>query len=280
MSMSPRSGCEARAAQSFDRANRRYNDGVGNALTRYRAPAGNLAKHAATLKKHQQRVARQVEGSNRQRRTKMKVARTYAHIADCRREHSHRVSESVARQSHVVCSESLHVAGMTRSAKGTKEAPGRNVGQKRGLNRAILDAALGEIDRQRSYKCTRYGHVHVKVDTWFASSKLCSACGVKNEHLALSQRTWTCASCATVHDRDWNAAANIEDEGLRMLAEHAAHGDTTTRPPEVTGKGQCATHRAGAVRASGGGSDGRTTPGTAAVSAHINWAVQTPSGTV
>ena len=232
-----------------------------------------LARHADTLKKHQQRVARQVDGSNRQRKTKRHVARTHARIADCRREHCHRVSEAIARQSHVVCTESLAPAHLSKSAKGTKAAPGTNVAQKRGLNRALLDASLGELDRQIAYKCARDGHVHVKVDRWFASSKLCSACGVKNTTLALSHRTWTCAHCGAVHDRDWNAAENIEDEGLRVLAHPG------TRHPEVTGKGPRAEHRAGAVRAAGGGSKGQPMPGTAAVSARITQTVHAPSGT-
>jgi putative transposase len=49
----------------------------------------------------------------------------------------------------------------------------------------------------------------VVADRWFPSSKLCSACSAKNEFLALSERTWTCASCGTSHDRDVNAARNL-----------------------------------------------------------------------
>ena len=241
-----------------------------------------LARHAATLKKHQQRVARQMQGSNRQRKTKRQAARSHAQIADCRREHSHRVSDDITRQSHVVCTESLSPGNMSRSAKGTKAKPGTNVAQKRGLNRALRDAALGELGRQIAYKCARRARVHVKVDRWFASSKLCSACGTKNETLTLSNRMWNCTHCETVHDRDWNAAGNIEAEGLLILTGESAKVTQQPAPmrhPEVTGKGQRAEYRAGAVRAPGGGSEGQTMPGTAAVSARISRTVHTPSGT-
>jgi putative transposase len=49
----------------------------------------------------------------------------------------------------------------------------------------------------------------VVADRWFASSKLCSVCAVKNEGLKLSQRQWACPSCGTLHDRDRNAAVNL-----------------------------------------------------------------------
>jgi putative transposase len=56
----------------------------------------------------------------------------------------------------------------------------------------------------------------VKVDRWYASSKTYSDCGYVNQTLALSDRTWTCAGCGVLHNRDWNAAINILQEGLRL----------------------------------------------------------------
>ncbi|NYH80986.1 IS605 OrfB family transposase [Actinopolyspora biskrensis] len=105
--------------------------------------------------------------------------------------------------------EDLNVSDMTNSARGTEQQPGRNVKAKAGLNRAVLDAALGEFRRQLEYKTSRAGTTLAVVDRWYPSSKTCSACGYLLEKLSLSTRAWTCPDCGTRHDRDHNAAKNI-----------------------------------------------------------------------
>ncbi|WP_327305999.1 zinc ribbon domain-containing protein [Streptomyces sp. NBC_01298] len=54
------------------------------------------------------------------------------------------------------------------------------------------------------------------MDRFFPSTRRCSACHTKGERLGLSVRSWTCAACGAVHDRDANAAVNLRDEGLRL----------------------------------------------------------------
>jgi putative transposase len=82
-----------------------------------------------------------------------------------------------------------------------------------------LDAAFGELLRQVDYKAQWNSKYFVKVDRFFPSTKLCSACGYKTDDLSLSDREWTCAGCRTHHRRDWNAALNVRAEGLRIVAE-------------------------------------------------------------
>jgi putative transposase len=77
------------------------------------------------------------------------------------------------------------------------------------LSRSIHDTALGEIKRQAEYKGLWYDVPFIQVDRWFPSSKLCSACGYKNNELSLSAREWRCPACETHHDRDINAAQNV-----------------------------------------------------------------------
>jgi transposase len=59
------------------------------------------------------------------------------------------------------------------------------------------------------YKAAIAGSTVIVADRWFASSRVCSACNAKNQTLTLTQRTWTCVSCGTFHDRDLNAARNL-----------------------------------------------------------------------
>ena len=109
------------------------------------------------------------------------------------------------------------MAGMTASAKGDREQPGKQVRQKAGLNRAILDVAFSELARQIEYKAEWYGRTVLKVDRFYPSSKTCSACGHRLDELRLDVREWTCPKCGIEHDRDINAARNILREGLKRL---------------------------------------------------------------
>jgi ribosomal protein L37AE/L43A len=79
----------------------------------------------------------------------------------------------------------------------------------RNLSRAIADVGFFEFRRQVRYKAAMAGSRVLVADSWFPSTKLCSACGAKNGALTLSERIWTCASCGTSQDRDVNAARNL-----------------------------------------------------------------------
>lgn len=94
----------------------------------------------------------------------------------------------------------------------------KNMVKNRRLARVISDAAWGTFIRLVEYKAAWYGRAFVQVDSFFPSSKLCHVCGAKNAMLTLNQREWQCPVCRTIHQRDRNAAKNILEEGLRLLA--------------------------------------------------------------
>ena len=97
--------------------------------------------------------------------------------------------------------EDLHVSSMVKNHK---------------LALSLSDVGLGEFIRQIEYKSAWFGGRMVRVGRFYASSKICSNCGHINKELTLSERTWTWQGCGIFHERDWNAAKNIEQEALRL----------------------------------------------------------------
>lgn len=147
--------------------------------------------------------------SNRYRRQQQRVARIQCRIADARRDTQHKLTDDLTKRFGVVCLEDLNVRGMSKSAKGTAGAPGKNVAQKAGLNRGIANAGFGEIRRQIEYKAHWRGGAVLFADRWAPTSRTCGECGTYQTEFSLKIRTWTCPDCGAVHDRDENAARNI-----------------------------------------------------------------------
>jgi putative transposase len=158
------------------------------------------------------------------------VARLH-HLTALRRATAlHTLTKQLATGWETVALEDLNVAGMTRSARGTVDQPGRNVRQKSGLNRGILDASFAEIRRQLTYKTSWYGSRMVVIDRWAPTSKTCSVCGWRNPSLKLSERTFSCHGCGLAIDRDINAAINIAadaaDNAMWQTAVASGIGET------------------------------------------------------
>lgn len=173
----------------------------------------------------QRALSRAQKGSNRRARIVRQIARHH-HLVALRRESGlHQVSKRLSTGYTLIGLEDLAVAGMTASAAGTIEAPGKNVRQKAGLNRSILDAAFSTLRRQLEYKASWYGSQVQIVDRFFASSQTCSACGARvKTKLDLRVRVFECAACGVRIDRDVNAARNIRAEAVRMYEAQLAPG--------------------------------------------------------
>ena len=180
----------------------------------------HLDRRARNLARYQRQMARKQTGSANRRKATKKVARAHRKVRHARQDFLHRTSTNLVRRADMIAIEDLNVAGMTSSAKGTTDKPGRNVRAKSGLNRRVLDAALGEFRRQLEYKTSRAGKTLIVIDRWYPSSKTCSACGHLLNHLELSVRAWTCPGCGTWHDRDHNAAKNILAAGQAVAGQN------------------------------------------------------------
>ena len=135
------------------------------------------------------------------------LARLQARIARVRRDFAHRLTTRLCRENQALAIEDLNVRGMLANAR---------------LARAIADVGFYEFRRQLTYKSARYGTRIVLADRWYPSSKLCSQCGTRNGQLALGDRTWTCAGCGARHDRDVNAAINLQRLATGALAARTA----------------------------------------------------------
>jgi putative transposase len=107
------------------------------------SPKGLRPKEAGRLLRLQRRLARAARGSNRRKKTRTLIAGLKARDGDRRKDWVEKTSTDLARRFDVVRVENLNVKGMTRSARGTMENPGRNVAQKAGLNRGILKSGWG-----------------------------------------------------------------------------------------------------------------------------------------
>ena len=169
----------------------------------------NLHKAEKQLVRAQRRLSRKVgarkgeKKSQNYEKQRLKVARVHESVANRRKDALHKLSSMLIRENQAVCAENLHVKDMIRNRK---------------LARSIADASWAELCRQLTYKAAWHGREFVQMDSWFPSSQLCSACDYQNEAVRdLSVRIWDCPQCGTRHDRDINAAANIEKKGRMML---------------------------------------------------------------
>lgn len=165
-------------------------------------------------------------------RAQARVARLHADLAERRATTQHALTKRLATHHELVAIEDLNVAGMTSSAKGTIEEPGRNVAAKSGLNKSILDVGFGEIRRQLDYKTRWYGSRLALAGRYAPTSKTCSACGTVRAKLSLAERDYRCTSCGMRMDRDVNAARNILTAGVM---HHDAYGKWESRNADPAG---------------------------------------------
>lgn len=68
------------------------------------------------------------------------------------------------------------------------------------------------------YKAEQEGKIYLEIGRFFPSSHLCNATLLPIPKMDLSVRSFRCPHCNVHHDRDLNAAINIKNEGLRILA--------------------------------------------------------------
>ena len=160
-----------------------------------------LKHYERILKLNQQSLSRKTSKSVRYEKQRIKVARIHEKITNSRMDLIHKTTSALIKQFDTIYLEDLNVKGMMKNHK---------------LSKAISDVAWGTFVQILDYKSKWNDKSIVHIDRFFPSSKTCSKCGWINNKLTLKDREWTCPKCGEKHDRDFNAATNILNEGYRL----------------------------------------------------------------
>ena len=151
------------------------------------------------LSKQQRRLSTKIKGSNGYQRQKLKIAKLHEKIANQRNDFLHKQSRYLVNNYDIITTETLDLETMLQNKVFSKK---------------VTDISYNRFLSFLKYKCEETGKVFHQVNKYYASSKICSNCGVKKKTLPLSQRTYSC-ECGNVINRDVNAAINLAVEGMK-----------------------------------------------------------------
>ena len=159
-------------------------------------------KESNKIKRLQRQLSKKKKGSNNYNKTRVRLAKVYKIINDKKQYYLHSVSNALIEDNQIICMEDLNVKGMVRNHH---------------LAESISEMNFGEFRRMLEYKANWYNRKIVFVNRFYPSSKTCHNCGYIKRDLTLKDRQWICPECGQTIERDYNAALNILDEGLRII---------------------------------------------------------------
>jgi putative transposase len=158
-----------------------------------------LRRAEKKLRRLQRAHSRKQKGSSNKEKSRARLARAHAAVANRRADFCHQASTRIIRENQAVYVEDLCVAGLGRTR----------------LAKSVHDAGWSGFVTMLEYKAARYGRTFARAGRFEPTSQVCSACTARDGPKPLGVRTWTCAACQTVHDRDVNAARNVLALGRR-----------------------------------------------------------------
>lgn len=174
-------------------------------------------KHLENRIKFLQRIlARKVKRSNNYKKVRTKIAKIYRKLMNLRYDWHHKMTTKIAKNHSYIFLENLDVRKMTKSNSGTKDNPGTNVARKTGLNKSILRQGWGIFDSMLTYKTSWYGSKMAKPNPAYTSQK-CQKCKFTHP-LNRDGETFYCRRCKHREHSDVNAAKNILEAGLALIA--------------------------------------------------------------
>ena len=183
-------------------------------------------KYLRKIKRLQRKVSKKKKGSNNKKKAILRLSKVHMKVGNIRKDTIQKMTTSlIESKPKMIVMETLKPKNMSKNHK---------------LAGAILDSAFGMIKQTLKYKCEWNGIHLVQVHQFYASSKFCSECGYKHKDLKLSDREWSCSNCGAEHDRDVNAAKNLQYYGLWMIDKHLEATPTTV---SSTGSYACGDER-------------------------------------
>ena len=161
----------------------------------------NQKKLSSLQKQH----SRKKKGSKNKEKARLRLAKYHQRLTNIKENYLHKIVNTLLNENQVICMEDLNVKGLLKNHK---------------LARSISELSLGRFEIILKYKSVWYDRKLINIDRFFPSSKTCSDCGFINHDLKLSDREWICPDCGIIHDRDLNAAINIEQEGIKTYIKN------------------------------------------------------------
>ena len=175
---------------------------TANGQWEYPNPRG-YAKALKALTRWQRAQARRTPGSRGWWEAQRRIDRAHRRAKGLRDNAHHHISRALVRKYHTLGIETLNVAGMIKAGLQSK---------------ALADAGMSGLLERIRYKAQWYGTLIVEAGQWYPSSKTCSVCGVVNGDLG-REPGWDCADCGSHHDRNENAARNLQKLALLAVGE-------------------------------------------------------------
>jgi len=173
---------------------------------------------------------RKTKRSKRLLRTKATIARRWRKVGNKRKNSIHQTSAAFVADAKFLIGEALAILNMTASARGTIEEPGKNVAQKAGLNRSILDTCPGEFHSMLAYKAEEAGGEMLLLNPRrFKSSQTCPLCGHRRKK-TLAERVHSCEACGFTTGRDRASALDLLQAGVQELRRSRREADEAVRP--------------------------------------------------
>jgi putative transposase len=168
----------------------------------------------------QKKLARSPKDSKRRTKTRERIAKLHNRIADTRKDFLHKLSLHIVSENEAIILEDLNVSGLVKNRK---------------LSRAISLQGWREFRSQCEAKSTKFNRDFRVISRWEPTSQVCSECGYKWGKLDLSVRRVKCINCGAQHDRDENAAKNINKVGMghRHDSKRAQRRNKTTSVASV-----------------------------------------------
>ncbi len=175
---------------------------------------GKSAQYPNFFRRNEKKLARLYrrfsktdKNSHNHEKLRLRLSRLHEKIANQRNDFLHKAAKNLADRFDCIAVEDISVKAMAKRKKKGRFSFGKSV----------FDNGWSKFVEMLKYKLAWQGKTFIKVDKWFPSSQLCHNCGFQTDITKnLSVRKWTCPKCGMAHDRDYNAAVNIREEGKRI----------------------------------------------------------------